>query len=236
MRSKSGNSARRESGRRFRASGPTIGCTATASDWATCSRSSAESQRGAIRFSSLPNREFEELGIPREWVRPILPSPRFLKEQTIECDLRGWPLLDRRLGLIDCSLHEDEVREEWPKFWDYLRSGKRRGVADGFLASRRSPWYSQEKRAVPPFLCTYMGRSLHRPFRFIWNKSQAIAANVYLLMYPKDHVAGAIAKDGQAVSAALAAIRPDRLLGEGRRLWRRFAQGRAGGTPACSGR
>ena len=41
-----------------------------------------------------------------------------------------------------------------------------------------------------PFVCTYMGRNRERPFRFIWNHSTATAANVYLLLYPREAVAG----------------------------------------------
>ena len=44
------------------------------------------------------------------------------------------------------------------------------------------------------FLCTYMGRGNadRLPLRFIWNKSEAIATNAYLMMYPNERVARAL--------------------------------------------
>jgi adenine-specific DNA-methyltransferase len=171
---------------------------------------------GSNSFFIVPTTKLHQLGIPLEWVRPILPSPRFLKQQIIEGDENGWPIIDPQLALIDCPLPEDGLRDKWPGFWSYLESGMERGIPAGFLASRRSPWYSQEKRPVPSFLCTYMGRSVERPFRFIWNKSTAIAANVYLLMYPREHVARAILNSGEAVFDELKRIRPDQFLSEGR--------------------
>lgn len=167
-------------------------------------------------FFILPKTRLNELGIPLECVRPILPSPRFLKQEIIEADADGWPQIDRQLAIIDCDLGESEIRRRWPRLADYLEAGKRLGVHEGYLTSRRFPWYSQEKREPAPFVCTYMGRSLEKPFRFVWNRSRATVANVYLLLYPKDFVARQVADKAEKIFAALRAIRPQHFFSEGR--------------------
>lgn len=57
------------------------------------------------------------------------------------------------------------------------------------------------------------------PFRFIWNQSNAIAANVYLMLYPKPEFASRIGNqpDLQAqVFHRLKSITAETLIGEGR--------------------
>ena len=146
---------------------------------------------GANSFFILPRRQAIEHEIPDEFLRPILPSSRHLRANVIETESDGYPKLDRALALIDCGLPEAVIKSRHPKFWAYLEAGKRQGIDQGYLASRRIPWYSQEKREPAPFLCTYMGRlgTSGNPFKFYLNKSHAIAANVYLLLYPKDALA-----------------------------------------------
>jgi hypothetical protein len=176
---------------------------------------------GANDFFILPRHEAARWGIPASFTKPILPSPRHLALQVIEADRDGAPRLTPALALIDCDRPEEELRARYSTFWEYLQAGKRRGIDQGYLASRRSPWYSQEKREPAPFLCTYMGREMdgRKPFRFIWNQSAALASNLYLLLYPKGALRAALAGNPRAqadVFSALQEIDTAAFLREGR--------------------
>jgi adenine-specific DNA-methyltransferase len=149
---------------------------------------------GNNRFFIMPRDRAQQLAIPDHFLRPILPSPRYIREPIIESDEAGYPKLTPQLTLIDCRLSEENVAKAFPRFWEYLLSGKAKGAHLTYLTSRRSPWYSQEDRPPPPYLCTYMGRTANgrKPFRFLWNKSQATAHNVYLLLYPRGMLRAAL--------------------------------------------
>lgn len=176
---------------------------------------------GANAFFISTRTEAASRGIPDEFLRPILPSPRHLNETVIESDLEGHPCIDEQLVVIDCDLPEPIIRHKYPDLWGYLEQGKALGVPDRYLTSKRKPWYRQEQRDPAPYLCTYMGRSGKngKPFRFIWNKSRALATNVYLLLYPKGVLAQALVDNPDlypVIFRLLNEIDVSDLVGEGR--------------------
>lgn len=176
---------------------------------------------GANKFFVISEDMADSLGLPEGALKPILPSPRYLGVDEIEADGKGYPRIDRRLVLLDCNLSEEDVRQGYPELWSYLTEGVAQGVRERYLCRHRKPWYSQESRQPAPFLCTYMARqkSDKTVFRFILNHSKAIAANVYLMLYPKPRLAEAIAGDEvkmQAVWEALSSIDAECLIEIGR--------------------
>jgi adenine-specific DNA-methyltransferase len=174
-------------------------------------------------FFILTQGDIRRRHLPMKFFKPILPGPRFLSADEIQGDRNGNPVLERRLFLLDCRLPATVVQREYPKLWQYLEEGKNNGVAHGYLCSSRTPWYSQENRPAPLFLCTYMGRSNRKKngaaFRFILNHSVATAANVYLLLYPKAELSLALNAKPELKNEIwnwLRAISADVVLGEGR--------------------
>ena len=176
---------------------------------------------GANGFFILSAEKARANAIPREFLTPILPSPRHLPVDRVQGDAAGRPVIDQPLFLLSCDLPEEKVKLRFPALWRYLERGRAEGVEKGYICRHRSPWYTQEERPPAPFLCTYMGRQGKRgsPFRFILNQSKATAANVYLLLYPRPALRKALAEDpelAERIWQALQRIPAEALTGEGR--------------------
>jgi adenine-specific DNA-methyltransferase len=159
---------------------------------------------GANAFFIMTAEQAAERGIPRQCLRPILPSARRLESNQVPTNEDGEPLIAHALWLLDCRLPEDQIHARYPRMWRYLDEG-RVTIGQGYLCSRRTPWYAQERREPTSFLCTYMARGRGRARadtdgdagRFIFNCSQAIVANSYLMLYPRQPLARYIGADLQ---------------------------------------
>jgi hypothetical protein len=176
---------------------------------------------GANDFFILSCAEAKRLGIGERFLKPVLPSPRELREAVIDADRRGYPRVENPRAVIDTDMSRDDIREECPALWRYLKQGEEQGIPELYLAGKRTPWYRQEQRPPAPFLCTYMGRGGRdkAPFRFFWNRSRATATNVYLLLYPTGPLQIALDGDPALYGKAfdlLRGIESQALLNEGR--------------------
>ncbi len=176
---------------------------------------------GGNKFFVIDRADAIRRGLPSPYLRPILPSPRNLKATIVDADDDGYPTIGRQLCLVDCDLPEHLVEQRYPALWQYLTTAESFGIRDGYLVGRRSPWYRQEHRAPCPFLCTYMGRGSGgtQPFRFILNRSNAIATNLYLMLYPTGGLAIMLRSHPERdreVHAILSRVTGHELRGEGR--------------------
>lgn len=177
---------------------------------------------GDNKYFVLTPEQIENLRLPIEHFRPILPSPRYLNVTEIKSDKNGYPEIENKLFVLDCKLPLDEIKRNHPELYDYLEYGIQSGVSERYLCKHRKIWYSQENRKESRFYCTYIGRSDKegkKPFRFILNRSKAIVANSYLILYPKPHLEKEIDLNPQLneyLLGALNKITSKAMLDEGR--------------------
>lgn len=174
---------------------------------------------GGNRLFVLSEAQVSALRLPAELRVPLLPPPRLLQTDRVESRPDGAPDLPSPRWLLRCELPEETLAERLPALWAHLQTGVP-SVSSGYLCRHRRPWYSQERRAPAPIVCTYMARAGQgRPFRFILNRSQAIAANVYLMLHPKAALSERIAADPGVLErlwAALNALPAEALIHEAR--------------------
>lgn len=177
---------------------------------------------GCNDFFVLTREQVHRCDLPAQFLRPILPSPRQLESNEILADDGGEPLLPRRYYLLSCAWPAERIQREHPALWRYLEQGREQGIHERYLCKHREPWYCQETRPPAPFLCTYMGRPTLKsesPFRFILNHSQATAANVYLMLYPRAKLTALLRgrpELSRVIWVALASVTSEHLISHGR--------------------
>jgi len=138
---------------------------------------------GANEFFIMSGEQALERGIPRQWLRAILPgrgSCNWMRCRRMRQEIRNWR------GRCGCSIAACPSRKSasstgpvaLPCGWQ--STGCRR-----LPVQQARAVVCTEIRAPTFFLCTYIarGRRDGRLQRFIFNRSQAIATNSYLMLY-----------------------------------------------------
>lgn len=175
---------------------------------------------GNNSFFIMDEERAKNLNLPKQFLRPILPSSRYIATDEIEVDQDSNPILEKRLWLLDCDLPEETIQRDYPTLWAYLQTGQG-STSDAYLCKSRKRWYMQERRPASPIVCTYIGRSdrAGKSFRFILNNSNATATNVFLMLYPTPLLQRQLATNPgllRRLWQALNCIQPEVLLGNGR--------------------
>ena len=175
---------------------------------------------GGNDFFVLSEQQASANRLPGEVLTPILPSPRNLKASEVHARTDGCPDLPDRRYLLDCRLDETELEARLPAVWAYLSSAPE-SLRNRYICRHRSPWFRQEIRPPAPLLCTYLGRGRNggSPFRFILNHSNATAANVYHLLYPRPQLQSVLEERPQLLRQIweyLNSVDPEVLLSESR--------------------
>lgn len=79
---------------------------------------------GDNSFFVLDKQAVQDWAIPSEALRPILPSPRYLRADVVLGDEDGNPVIEKPLFLLAPELKEDEIKVQFPALHSYLQEGR----------------------------------------------------------------------------------------------------------------
>jgi len=151
---------------------------------------------GANDFFVLSDSEVEEWDLDRANLRPVLTKTR---------EAPGYVFNQADFDRLGC-----EGKKRWLLYLNgpvvpgmpeayYIQHGEALGLHQRSLVKTRSLWYATEQRDPAPIYFTYLSR---RKSRFIYNKADVLALNVFLCVYPMP----AISQDETMVKALLAVL------------------------------
>lgn len=130
--------------------------------------------------------EVSDLGLSTEYLVPIIRSAHGLRLLDLNNnDWKQWRDNDRPVWLLYCYsdqdvVEKDEIKDE--NVVNYLNMGEREDTTNGYLVSKRNPWYRVEKQTPAPILAKYMNRT---GFLFIRNYAGLRCLNNLHTITPK---------------------------------------------------
>ena len=68
-------------------------------------------------------------------MKPILPGPRHFTGDIIDALPDGAPDVSPRRYLLDCSEPEECIEAAWPRFYEYLQTGKAQKIHEAYLSA-----------------------------------------------------------------------------------------------------
>lgn len=151
---------------------------------------------GANDFFVLSDDEVVKWGLEQANLRPVLTKTR---------ETPGHLFTQAHFDRLGCEGKKrwllyltGPVRPDTPEA-RYIQHGEARGLHERSLVRTRSLWYVMEQRDPAPIYFTYLSR---KRSRFIYNKTDALALNVFLCIYPIP----AISRDDTMLKALLAVL------------------------------
>ena len=121
--------------------------------------------------------------LPLDELRPCASSPRAVEGLEITREHLDMLPTTASRWVLACWRPEAEAEES--ALGTYLRHGRKLGVPDGYLASKRKPWHGLDRRTPPAILWPYFNRTR---LRFVLNRAQALPLNTWLGIEPHDDV------------------------------------------------
>lgn len=169
---------------------------------------------GANEFFTLTDDEVRKWEIEHEFLKPVISRTRDVQKYILTReDLENLGKMGKKRWLFYCNLNQEAL--ENTNAFEYIKYGERVGYPERSLIKLRKRWYELERREAPKIIFTYLTRG---NARFIYNAADALALNVFLLIYPINE----ILNDPIKLKALLAYLNSDIVKTQLRRVGRTY--------------
>ena len=161
---------------------------------------------GANGFFCLRRSQIERLGLPERCFAPcVCRAPDVTRPVFTAEDWRALAAADRRAYLLDVDRIDDPALEA------YIRQGEADGVDRRYLPSKRTPWYSMERKPPAPIWVCSVGRG---GLKLVRNRAGVKALTTFHGVYVND----GFADDTELIFAILLTPAAQELLRENRKM------------------